>query len=293
MVPALAIELALDHKPSHREMTSRLISVLYLKVNDALLIKDFLSQRRKNCWPKGKGAIQIFYCWTHLFRLSARGTLVRRLTSFCARFSHEVSTTIFTWPTNKSFWIWFMLAPEGMPLFLAKLKMWDALLFNTNQQFQWIVLTDLWIDHLNHIALQLSDLILDTPEAPTVIGNFMARSLLLSPNHKTLLLSSRIYVTQVMRNFTGALLMTVFLPSSFTHTRDMSRWFSLQFKPSNMCLNSKLSGARSQEGSVQSRHTARHEARAGKLTITKLIHPSLFHLGRLCSCFKAWAFKVP
>ena len=32
MVPALAIELALDHKPSHREMTSRLISVLYLKV---------------------------------------------------------------------------------------------------------------------------------------------------------------------------------------------------------------------------------------------------------------------
>ena len=48
MVPALAIELALDHKPSHREMTSRLISVLYLKVNDTLLIKDFLSQRRKN-----------------------------------------------------------------------------------------------------------------------------------------------------------------------------------------------------------------------------------------------------
>jgi len=32
MVPTLAIELALDHKPSHREMTSRLIGVLYLKV---------------------------------------------------------------------------------------------------------------------------------------------------------------------------------------------------------------------------------------------------------------------
>jgi len=32
MVPSLAIELALDHKPSHREMTSRLISELYQKV---------------------------------------------------------------------------------------------------------------------------------------------------------------------------------------------------------------------------------------------------------------------
>jgi len=32
MVPALAIELALDHKPSHREMTSRLMSELYQKV---------------------------------------------------------------------------------------------------------------------------------------------------------------------------------------------------------------------------------------------------------------------
>merc|ERR1719411_523202 len=32
MVPALAIELSLDHKPSHREMTSRLISELYQKV---------------------------------------------------------------------------------------------------------------------------------------------------------------------------------------------------------------------------------------------------------------------
>merc|ERR1719315_955552 len=28
----IAMELALDHKPSHREMTSRLISELYLKV---------------------------------------------------------------------------------------------------------------------------------------------------------------------------------------------------------------------------------------------------------------------
>jgi len=32
LVPALAIELALDHKPSHREMTSRLISEMYQKV---------------------------------------------------------------------------------------------------------------------------------------------------------------------------------------------------------------------------------------------------------------------
>jgi len=32
MVAMLAMELALDHKPSHREMTSRLISELYLKV---------------------------------------------------------------------------------------------------------------------------------------------------------------------------------------------------------------------------------------------------------------------
>jgi len=32
MIPALAIELSMDHKPSHREMTSQLISELYLKV---------------------------------------------------------------------------------------------------------------------------------------------------------------------------------------------------------------------------------------------------------------------
>jgi len=32
MVPALAIELSMDHKPSHREMTSQLISELYQKV---------------------------------------------------------------------------------------------------------------------------------------------------------------------------------------------------------------------------------------------------------------------
>jgi len=32
LVPALAMELALDHKPSHREMTSRLISELFQKV---------------------------------------------------------------------------------------------------------------------------------------------------------------------------------------------------------------------------------------------------------------------
>jgi len=32
LIPALSIELAMDHKPSHREMVSRLISVLYLKV---------------------------------------------------------------------------------------------------------------------------------------------------------------------------------------------------------------------------------------------------------------------
>jgi len=32
MIPAMAMELSMDHKPSHREMTSRLISVLYLKV---------------------------------------------------------------------------------------------------------------------------------------------------------------------------------------------------------------------------------------------------------------------
>jgi len=32
MVPAMAMELSMDHKPSHREMTSRLIGVLYLKV---------------------------------------------------------------------------------------------------------------------------------------------------------------------------------------------------------------------------------------------------------------------
>jgi len=32
LVPSLAMELAMDHKPSHREMTSRLISDLYLKV---------------------------------------------------------------------------------------------------------------------------------------------------------------------------------------------------------------------------------------------------------------------
>ena len=32
MVVMIAIELALDHKPSHREMTSSLISELYLKV---------------------------------------------------------------------------------------------------------------------------------------------------------------------------------------------------------------------------------------------------------------------
>ena len=32
MVAAIAMELAMDHKPSHREMTSRLIGVLYLKV---------------------------------------------------------------------------------------------------------------------------------------------------------------------------------------------------------------------------------------------------------------------
>jgi len=32
MVASLAIELAMDHKPSHREMTSRLLSELYLKV---------------------------------------------------------------------------------------------------------------------------------------------------------------------------------------------------------------------------------------------------------------------
>ena len=31
------------------------------------------------------------------------------------------------------------------------------------------------------VPFQLSDLILDTPEAPTVIGNFMARSLVLPP----------------------------------------------------------------------------------------------------------------
>jgi hypothetical protein len=29
MVPVLAIELSTDHKPSHREMTSQLISELY------------------------------------------------------------------------------------------------------------------------------------------------------------------------------------------------------------------------------------------------------------------------
>jgi len=32
MIPSLAIELSMDHKPSHREMTSQLISELYLKV---------------------------------------------------------------------------------------------------------------------------------------------------------------------------------------------------------------------------------------------------------------------
>merc|ERR1712198_319225 len=32
MIPALAIELSMDHKPSHREMTSQLISELYQKV---------------------------------------------------------------------------------------------------------------------------------------------------------------------------------------------------------------------------------------------------------------------
>ena len=41
MVPALAIELALDHKPSHREMTSRLISVLYLKVLSLFVLDNF------------------------------------------------------------------------------------------------------------------------------------------------------------------------------------------------------------------------------------------------------------
>jgi len=32
LVPSIAMELAMDHKPSHREMTSRLLSELYLKV---------------------------------------------------------------------------------------------------------------------------------------------------------------------------------------------------------------------------------------------------------------------
>ena len=36
MVAAIAMELAMDHKPSHREMTSRLIGVLYLKVSTQL-----------------------------------------------------------------------------------------------------------------------------------------------------------------------------------------------------------------------------------------------------------------
>jgi programmed cell death protein 4 len=32
MIVTLLIEMAMDHKPSHREMTSTLISDLYLKV---------------------------------------------------------------------------------------------------------------------------------------------------------------------------------------------------------------------------------------------------------------------
>ena len=32
MIPYLAIEISMDHKPSHREMISHLISDLYLKV---------------------------------------------------------------------------------------------------------------------------------------------------------------------------------------------------------------------------------------------------------------------
>merc|ERR1712112_265658 len=32
MIPYLAIELSMDHKPSHREMTSQMISELYQKV---------------------------------------------------------------------------------------------------------------------------------------------------------------------------------------------------------------------------------------------------------------------
>ena len=90
------------------------------------------------------------------------------------------------------------------------------------------------------------------------------------------------YVPQTLRmtNFTGALLMTVFHPSSSTPTRDMSRWSSLQFEPSNTLKDvrlsslafphSKFSGAGSQEGTVQSRHPARHEARPGELPIVQV-----------------------
>ena len=93
MIVAICIELAMDHKPSHRELSSVLISDLYLKV---------ISQR-----DIGKGNFNPdFIC-------------------------SSLSVTIV--PT----------------LFLA-------------------------FDYLLH---QLPDLILDTPDAPEVLGNFLARAI--------------------------------------------------------------------------------------------------------------------
>lgn len=40
MVPAFVIELSMDHKLSHREMTSQLISELYQKVGENLKLEN-------------------------------------------------------------------------------------------------------------------------------------------------------------------------------------------------------------------------------------------------------------
>ena len=100
MIVSICIELAMDHKPSHRELTSVLISELYLKV---------ISQR-----DIGKGTIQ-----------KGSDTYL----------SFQMSITMF------------------MTL--------SIILFSA-------------FDHLLH---QLPDLILDTPDAPEILGNFLARSI--------------------------------------------------------------------------------------------------------------------
>ena len=100
MIVSICIELAMDHKPSHRELTSVLISELYLKV---------ISQR-----DIGKGTIQ-----------KGSNTYL----------SFQMSITMF------------------MTL--------SIILFSA-------------FDHLLH---QLPDLILDTPDAPEILGNFLARSI--------------------------------------------------------------------------------------------------------------------